>query len=174
MLLSVQHSKAPHWPACERVSYYVETSPPPQLPPQDRYPTINTLSLFLSFIFCPTSFWRDWAAFLDVWCPPPAFRSCFVELVPHSNDRLMNLFGGGGGESGLPLLSLRHLGNALISIFLNLPRLALCPSLWSILKNVPCALREYVLLLLNGMLYKYQLSPSSLMYHLINYCPETQ
>ena len=47
-----------------------------------------------------------------------------------------------GGESGVPILSLHHLGSALISIFLNLPRLALCPSMWSILKNVPCALER--------------------------------
>ena len=44
-----------------------------------------------------------------------------------------------GGESGLPVLSLHQPGSALISIFLNLPRLAFCPSMWSILQNVPCA-----------------------------------
>ena len=37
---------------------------------------LNPLSLFLSFIFYPTSFWRDQAAFLGALCPPPAFRSC--------------------------------------------------------------------------------------------------
>ena len=51
------------------------------------------LSLFLSIIFCPTSFWREWAAFLGAWCPLPAFRSCFVEVAQHSNDLLMNLWG---------------------------------------------------------------------------------
>ena len=25
----------------------------------------------LSFIFCPISFWRQWAAFLGAWCPLP-------------------------------------------------------------------------------------------------------
>jgi len=54
-------------------------------------PFLSLLSLFLSFIFCPTSFQREWAAFLGVWCPPPAFRSCFVEFVQRSNDLSMNL-----------------------------------------------------------------------------------
>ena len=49
-------SKTPHRPT-------VETSPS-QLPPQDRYPSLNLLSLFLSFMFCPTSFQREWVAFL--------------------------------------------------------------------------------------------------------------
>ena len=50
------------------------------------------VSLFL-FIFCPTSFQKEWAAFLSAWCPPPAFRSCFVELSQQSNDLLINLWG---------------------------------------------------------------------------------
>jgi len=54
--------------------------------------SLTLLSLFLSFIFCPTSFWREWAAFLGAWCPPPAFKSCFVEVAQHSNDLLMNLW----------------------------------------------------------------------------------
>ena len=45
----------------------METSPLSRLPPQDEYPSITLLSLFLSFIFCPTSFQRQWAAFLGVW-----------------------------------------------------------------------------------------------------------
>ena len=53
----------------------------------------NFLFLFLSFIFCPTSFWREWAALLGAWCPLPVFRSCFVEVAQHSNDLLMNLCG---------------------------------------------------------------------------------
>ena len=86
-------SKIPHRPACERVSCCLETSPPSRLPPQDGSPSLTLLSLFLSFIFCPTSFWREWAAFLGAWCPLPAFRSCFVEVVQHSNDLLMNWWG---------------------------------------------------------------------------------
>ena len=35
-----------------------------RLPSWDRSPSLALLSLFLSFIFCPTSFRRQWAAFL--------------------------------------------------------------------------------------------------------------
>ena len=51
------------------------------------------LSLFLSFIFCSTSFWREWPVFLSAWCPPTALRICFVEVAQHSNDLVMNLWG---------------------------------------------------------------------------------
>ena len=81
-----------HRPASERVSYCLETSLS-WLPPQNGSPSLTLLSLFLSFIFCSTSFWRQWAAFLGAWCPPPAFRSCFVEFAQHSNDLSMNLWG---------------------------------------------------------------------------------
>ena len=47
----------------------------------------------LSFIFCPTSFQREWTAFLGAWYPTPVFRSCFVEVAQNSNDLLMNLLG---------------------------------------------------------------------------------
>ena len=57
---------------------------------QDRSLSLNLLSIFSSFIFCPTSFWREWAAFLGSWCPPPAF-SCSVEVDQHSNVSLKNL-----------------------------------------------------------------------------------
>ena len=54
-----------------------------------------------------------------------------------------------------------------ISIFLNLPGLALWPSMWCILENVPYVLEKNVYsAILDGMFYKYQLSPSSLMNHL--------
>ena len=78
--------------APERVSYCVETSPPSCFPCQDRSLSLTLLSIFLSFIFCPTSFQREWAAFLGARCPAPAFRSCFVEVAQHSNDLLMNLW----------------------------------------------------------------------------------
>ena len=68
----------------------------------------NSFVSLLSFIFCPTSFWREWAAFLGAWCPPPAFRSCFMEVAQHSNDFLMNC----GGETDLLFLFLCHLGTA--------------------------------------------------------------
>ena len=76
--------------------------------PQDRSSSLTVWSLFLSFIFCPTSFQREWAAFLGAWCPPPVYRSCFVEVAQHSNELLMNMW----GDSGLPVLFLCHLGTA--------------------------------------------------------------
>ena len=78
-------SKTPHRPACER-DYCVETSPSQFPPLGGRVSIPNSMSLFLSFIFCPTSFQREWAAFLGAWCPPLVFRSCFVEVDQHSND----------------------------------------------------------------------------------------
>ena len=62
-------------------------------PSQDRSPSLTLLPLFLSFLFCPTSFRRECVAFLGAWCPPPVFRSCFVEVAQHLNDLLMNLSG---------------------------------------------------------------------------------
>ena len=85
-------SKTSNRSAFERVFYYLETSPS-RLPPQDESLSLTLLSLFLSFIFCPTSFRREWPAFLGAWCPLPAFRSCFMEVAQHSNDLLMNLWG---------------------------------------------------------------------------------
>ena len=82
-----------HRPTCERVSYCVETPPPSQPPPQDRSLSITLLSFLLCVIFCPISFQREWAAFLDAWCLPPGFRSCFVEVAQRSNDLLVNLSG---------------------------------------------------------------------------------
>ena len=53
-----------------------------------------------------------------------------------------------------------------ISIFLNLLRLALWPRMWSILENVPCVLEKNVYsVALYRKLYKYQLSPFGLMCH---------
>ena len=90
--VAIWDSKTPQRPAGERVSWCLEISLLLWLPPQDRSPSLTLLSLFLSFIFCPTSFWRQWAAFLGAWCPLPEFRSCFVAFVQHSNDLLMNLW----------------------------------------------------------------------------------
>ena len=63
-----------------------------RLPSQDRSLSLPLLSLFLSFIFFPTSFRRQWAAFLGAWCPLLAFRSCLVEFIRRSNVLLMNLW----------------------------------------------------------------------------------
>ena len=82
-----------HRHICERVSYCVETALPSLLPPQDGTVSLNLLSLFLSFIFCPVSFLRDWTAFLGAWCPLLASRSCSVEVAKHPNDLLVNLWG---------------------------------------------------------------------------------
>ena len=106
--ITLWDSKTPHRPTGERVSWCLETSPPSRLPPQDGSLSLTLLSLFLSFIFCPTSFWREWAAFLGAWCPLLAFRSCFVEFVQHSSDLQCIC----GGESGLPILFLCHLRTA--------------------------------------------------------------
>jgi len=84
-------SKTPHRPEDERVSWCLETSPS-RPPPWDGSLSLILLSLFLSFIFCPTSFPREWAVFLGAWCPLPAIRSCFVEFSQCSNDLLMNLW----------------------------------------------------------------------------------
>ena len=62
-----------------------------RLPSQNGSPSLALLSLFLSFIFCPTSFWRQWAAFLGTWCPLLVIRSCFVEFAQRSNVLSMNL-----------------------------------------------------------------------------------
>ena len=92
-----------HRPAGCRVSWCLETSPPSRLPPWDGSPSLTLLSLFLSFISCPISFQRQWAAFLGAWCPPPAFRRCFVEFAQCSNDLLMNLWGRNWSSHPIPL-----------------------------------------------------------------------
>ena len=71
----------------------------------DRSPSRPLLSLFLSFIFCLTSFWRKWAAFLGAWCPLPAFRICFVEFAQRSNVLSMNLWGRKWSAHPIPLPS---------------------------------------------------------------------
>ena len=60
---------------------------------------------FLSFIFFPTCFQRQWAAFLGAWYPLPAFRSCFVEFTQHWNVLLMNLLGRKWSPCPIPLPS---------------------------------------------------------------------
>ena len=91
-MLPSEIPKLPTEPPNERVSWCLETSPLLQLPPRDGSLSLTLLSLFLSFIFCPTSFQRQWAAFLGAWCPLPVFRSCFVKVAQHSNDLSMNLW----------------------------------------------------------------------------------
>ena len=70
--------------------------------------SVPTSFVFLSFIFCPTSFWRQWAAFLGAWCLP-AFRSFLWNLLSVQ----MLFWWICGGESGLPILFLHHLRTTL-------------------------------------------------------------
>ena len=77
------------------------------LPGMDLWP-LPLLSLFLSFIFCPTSFWRQWAAFLGAWCPLPAFRVVLWNLLSVQ----MFFHWTWEEESGLPILFLCHLRTA--------------------------------------------------------------
>ena len=56
----------------------------------------------------------------------------------------------------------------MISIFLNLVRLVLWPSMLSILDNIPCTIEknEHFCLFWNGMFHIYLLSSSDLICHL--------
>ena len=108
IMLPSETPKLPQRPASEKVSWCLETSLS-QLPPRDRSPSLTLLSLFLSFIFCPTTFRRQWAAFLGAWCFLPLFRGRFVKFAQRSNDLLIIC----GGESGLPILFLHHLSTTL-------------------------------------------------------------
>ena len=103
--VSLWDSKTPHRPTGERVSWCLETFPPSWPPPWDGSPALTLLSLFLSFIVCPTSFWREWTAFLV-----PGV------LCQHSEVVLWNLLSVQmifqwicGGESDFPILFLHHL-----------------------------------------------------------------
>ena len=59
-------SKARHRHSRESVSWCLVTSLFLRLPSRDGVPSLPLLFLFLSFIFFPTSFQRQWAAFLGV------------------------------------------------------------------------------------------------------------
>ena len=98
-------SKARHRLGSESISWYLETSLFLRLPSWDGALSLSLLSLFLSFIFFPTSFQRQWAAFLGAWCPLPAFRSCFVEFTQRLNVLLMNLWGRKWSPRPIPLPS---------------------------------------------------------------------
>ena len=80
------------------------------LPFQDGSPSLPLLSLFLSFIFCPTSFQRQLAGFLGAWCPLPAFRSFF--FLWNLLSVQMFFWWIYGGESVLPVLFLHNLKTA--------------------------------------------------------------
>ena len=61
------------------------------LPSQDGFLSLALLSLFLSFMFFPTSFRRQWPAFLGAWCPLLAIKNCFAQIAQHWNVLSMNL-----------------------------------------------------------------------------------
>ena len=63
--------------------------------------------LFWSFIFRPTAFQKEWAAFMGAWCPLPVFRNCFVEVALSIQ---MIFWWICGGKSGLPVLFLQYVG----------------------------------------------------------------
>ena len=73
---------------------------------------------FVTFIFCLTSFWTDWFAFLGI-CGP-LFRSYFVEVVPHADDLLMYLWGSKWSSYPSPLPSWDHLPTFRFSVHLSL------------------------------------------------------
>ena len=62
-----------------------------RLPPQDGSLSLTLLFLFLSSIFCPTSFRRQWVAFLGVLCQHS--EVVFLEFAQHSNVLSVNLWG---------------------------------------------------------------------------------
>ena len=101
-------SKARHRLGSESVSWCLETSHFLRLPSWDRAPSLPLLSLFLSSIFFPTSFRRQWTAFLGAWCPLLTFRSCFVEFTQHVHVLLMNLWGRKWSPHPIPLPSYDH------------------------------------------------------------------
>ena len=114
VMLPLCGSKARHRLSSESVSWCLETSLFLRLPSRDRSPSLPLLSLSSSFIFFPTSFRRQWAAFLGAWCPLPAFRSCFVEFTQCWNDLLMNLWGRKWSPHPIPLPSWDYPSNLLL------------------------------------------------------------
>ena len=94
-------------PADLPVSWCLETYSPSWHPPWDGSLSLTLLSLFLPFIFCPTSFRRQWAAFLGAWCPLPVFRSCLWYLLSIQMTFQWICW----GESGFWVLFLCHLTN---------------------------------------------------------------
>ena len=92
VMLPSEIPKLPTDPPSESVSWCLETPPLLRLPSRDGFLSLPLSSLFLSFIFCPTSFQRQWAAFLGAHCPLPAFN-CFVEFAQSSNVLSINLWG---------------------------------------------------------------------------------
>ena len=79
-----------------------------RLPSRDRSLSLTLLPLFLSFIFCPTSFQRQCSAFVSACCPLPAFRNCFVKFAQCSNVLSLNLQRSKWSPHPIPPPSLDH------------------------------------------------------------------
>ena len=69
--------------------------------------SIGQVSVPNSFVFYILSYLlsKKMGCLSECWCPPPAFRSCFVEVGQHSNDLLMNLWGRKWSPHSVPLPS---------------------------------------------------------------------
>ena len=103
-LLDMLPSEIPKLPTDPPVRGFPGVWKPPLQLPHEGVSIPNSF-VFLSFIFCPTPFQREWAAFLSAWCPPQAFRSCSVEFVQRSNDLSMTLLGRKWSPHPIPLPS---------------------------------------------------------------------
>ena len=86
-------SKAHYRLGSESVSWCLETSLFFKTPFPGWSSVPTSFVSFIVFYIFPTSFRRQWEAFLGAWCPLLAFRSCFVEFSQRSNVLLMNLWG---------------------------------------------------------------------------------
>ena len=92
-LCALWGSKARHRLTSQSVSWCLETSPFFKTPFLGWiFVPTSFASLFIFYIF-PTSFQRQWAAFLGALYLLPAFRSCFLAFTQRSNVLLMNFLG---------------------------------------------------------------------------------
>ena len=109
-------SETPHRPACERVSYCLETSPL-WLPPQERSPFLTLLSLcLLYFVLLPYK-----ESGLPFWVPGVLHQHSEVVLWKLLSIQMI-FWWVCGRESGLPILFLCHLGTAPLNIlFVDAP-----------------------------------------------------
>ena len=76
-------------------------------------PSLTLLSLFLSFIFCPTSFWREWTAFLGAQVSFASVQKLFCGscLAFKWSFDLLNLWGRKWSPCPIPLPSSDRLSN---------------------------------------------------------------
>ena len=120
---------------------------------------LSCVSTCFFFIFCLISLLTHWF-FSNILFKFHVFFNRFVCLFVFYSFFLCNWF----QEKILDMRSEKMLDMILIS--LNLPRLDLWPKILSLVEYVTCAHeKKYILLLSDGMSYKYQFSPSGLMCH---------